>query len=1079
MLLHRRLHYCNCKQTTSFTSNLPLAELHFARLIPANTQQLPKEQASRLQTRYNKCDLTASKFSAPNWVETSRALPETHASFSPLFSGMYGFLVEKYRFSSPENDAKHLHLEVIKNGYAQELFLGNYLIHLYVKNCDMDGARDLFDEMPDRNLVSWSSLITGYAQNDMPYEACESLQSMVRSGYVPNHYTFGSALRACQSLGVSGLRLGMQIHALSLKTPYSSDVVVCNVLISMYKLCGDPGKYAWHVFCSIEAKNTVSWNSIISFYSQRGDFFAAFNIFSHMQKDFNCKPNEGTFSSLITAVPSHGNHGLLLLEQVMGRIEKSGFSKDLYVSTALVCSFGRLGCLDEALKIFKQMSVRNAVSMNGLMVGLIRLNRGEDAARVFVEMRDSVDVNYFSLVVLLSAFPEFSLFVEGKRRGKELHAYALRTGLCDSKIAIGNGLINMYAKCGAVKESISAFNLMPDKDLTSWNSLISALDRNEHFVDAVSHFRMMRSIGMMPSNFNMISALSSCGSLDWTRMGSAIHCETIKLGLHLDVSVSNALLALYADVGLLNECKKVFSFMPEHDVVSWNSIIGAFNDTEESVFYSIECFMEMMHHGWGPNQVTFINILSAISSLSLIGLASQIHSLALKYNAMDDVSIENAFLTCYGKCGQMDDCENMFSRMPEWRRDDMSWNSMICGYIHNELLSKAMDLIWLMLHNGQRLDRFTLSTVLSACASVATLERGMEVHACGTRACLEFDVVVGSALVDMYAKCGRIDYASRFFELMPERNVYSWNSMISSYARHGLGHKALEVFEKMKAEGQMPDHVTFVGVLSACSHIGLVEQGIDHFESMTSVYLLTPRIEHFSCVVDLLGRAGELDKMEGFIQRMPMRPNTLIWRTVLGACGRASGRKRDLGRKAAQMLLELEPQNAVNYVLLANMHASGGKWEDVADARRAMQEAEARKEKGCSWVSMKDGIHIFFASDRSHPDTDAIYEKLRDLHKKMKAAGYVAQIKFALYDLDMENKEELLSYHSERIAIAFVLTRKKSQLPIRIMKNLRVCGDCHSAFKYMSQIVGREIILRDSIRFHHFADGICSCNDYW
>nr|GMD45197.1 putative pentatricopeptide repeat-containing protein At5g09950 [Ipomoea batatas] len=303
---------------------------------------------------------------------------------------------------------------------------------------------------------------------------------------------------------------------------------------------------------------------------------------------------------------------------------------------------------------------------------------------------------------------------------------------------------------------------------------------------------------------------------------------------------------------------------------------------------------------------------------------------------------------------------------------------------------------------------------------------------------------------------------------MPERNVYSWNSMISGYARHGHGHEALEVFRKMKLEGQPPDHVTFVAVLSACSHIGLVEQGFDHFESMSRVYDLTPRIEHFSCMVDLLGRAGELDKMEDFIQTMPLRPNALIWRTVLGVCSRASGRKRDLGRKAAKMLMELEPQNAVNYVLLANMHASGGKWEDVAQARRSMREATARKEKGCSWVSMRDGIHVFVAGDKSHPDTDAIYENLRELHKTMKLVGYVPQIKYALYDLDLENKEELLSYHSERIAVAFVLTRK-SEMPIRIMKNLRICGDCHDAFKYISQIVGRKIILRDSIRIQEAA----------
>uniref|UniRef100_A0A7N0TTZ4 DYW domain-containing protein n=1 Tax=Kalanchoe fedtschenkoi TaxID=63787 RepID=A0A7N0TTZ4_KALFE len=329
----------------------------------------------------------------------------------------------------------------------------------------------------------------------------------------------------------------------------------------------------------------------------------------------------------------------------------------------------------------------------------------------------------------------------------------------------------------------------------------------------------------------------------------------------------------------------------------------------------------------------------------------------------------------------------------------------------------------------------------------------------------------------MYSKCGRVDYASKFFGLMPERNIYSWNSMISGYARHGLGNKALEVFEQMKKSAQLPDHVTFVGVLSACSHVGLTVEGFQHFESMTKVYKLSPRIEHYSCMVDLLGRAGELNKVEEFIDNMPMSPNILIWRTVLGACGRTN-RNPELGRKAAEALLQMDPRNGVNYVLISNMHASGGKWSDVANARTAMNDAAAKKEAGCSWVTMKDGVHVFVSGDKSHPEKDLIYQKLRELNQKIRGAGYVPQTRYALYDLELENKEELLSYHSEKLAVAFVLTRK-STLPIRIMKNLRVCGDCHLAFNYISSISCRLIILRDSNRFHHFENGKCSCGDYW
>ncbi|CAK9175282.1 unnamed protein product [Ilex paraguariensis] len=894
---------------------------------------------------------------------------------------------------------------------------------------------------------------------------------MVSEGFIPNHYAIGSVLRACQVIGSCGSRLGLQIHGFISKTRYAFDVVVCNVLISMYGSCLNSAACAWRVFDGIQIKNSISWNSIISIYAQRGDAISSFELFSSMQQEglaSSFKPSEYTFGSLITAAAASVDCGLFLLEQLLAKIQKSGFLQDLYVASAFVSGFARFGLLDTAKMIFGHMGVRNVVSMNGLMAGLVKQKWGEEATKVFMEMKDLVSINSDSYVVLLSAFAEFSCLEEGRRKGKEVHACVIRTGSSESKIAVGNGLINMYAKCGKINDACSVFRLMVNKDLVSWNSIISGLDHNECFGDALMSFCTMRSTGLMPSNFTLISALSSCGSLGWMRMGGQLHCEALKVGLDMDVSVSNALLAQYAETGCITESKKVFSLMPEYDQVSWNSIIGAFSNSETSISEAVGHFIEMMRSGWSLNKVTFINILAAVSSLSRLELVHQIHALVLKYSVMEDCAIENALLCCYGKCGEMNNCGTIFSRMSD-RRDDVSWNSMISGYIHNELLPKAMDLVWLMLQNGQRLDCFTFATVLSACASVATLERGMEVHASGIRACLQSDVVVGSALVDMYSKCGRIDYALRFFGLMPVRNVYSWNSMISGYARHGHGDKALELFSKMKLEGQPPDHVTFVGILSACSHVGLVDQGFDHFESMSKVYGLNPRMEHFSCMVDLFGRAGELDKIEDFINRMPMRPNGFIWRTVLGACSRANGRKTNLGRRAAEMLLELEPQNATNYVLMANMYASGGMWEDVAKSRAAMREAAVKKEAGCSWVTMKDSVHVFVAGDKSHPDNDAIYEKLGELHKKMRDAGYIPQVKFALYDLELENKEELLSYHSEKLAIAFVLTRK-SELPIRIMKNLRVCGDCHSAFKYISQIVGRQILLRDSNRFHHFRD---------
>nr|XP_043620075.1 putative pentatricopeptide repeat-containing protein At5g09950 [Erigeron canadensis] len=989
----------------------------------------------------------------------------------------YESLLNKYQYSCSLQDSKQLHLHIFKSGYTCDVFLVNTLINIHTRIGDMVSARNVFDEMPVRNSISWSCLISGYTRNHMEGEACNVFREMICEGFPPVHYAIGSVLRACQVLGSSGVGFGLQVHGFVAKTLNAFHEVVCNGLISMYGNCMGSVDCASRVFDEMEVRSLVSWNSIISVYSNKGDTVSAFKLLHGMQVE-GFRPTEYTFGSLITSASLLSEPGSFLLQQVMCTIQKSGILYDLYVASALVNGFARAGLITTAKKIFESMDVKNVVSMHGLMVGLARQKRGEEAVEVYMGMKDLVRLTSDSYVILLSTFSEFFSVEEGRRKGREVHGYVIRNGLIDSNVAIGNSLINMYAKCGSVMNAASAFKAMINKDEVSWNSIITGFDQNGYFRDSIMMFHAMKRNQLKPANFTLISALNSCAGLGWLRSGEQIHCEGVKLGLDTDVSVSNSLIDFYSETGWINNCKKVFSSMLEYDQVSWNSIIGAFSDSDNLVPEAVEYFMKMMRGGWQPNLITFVNILGAVSSLSASELVRQIHGLTLKYRVADDKAIENAILKCYGKCGHMDDCEKVFSTM-DGRKDETSWNSMISGYIHNELLNKAMDLVSVMLTNGQRLDRYTLATVLSACASVATLERGMEVHACGIRAYLDSDVVVGSALVDMYSKCGRIDYASRFFTSMPVKNVYSWNSMISGYARHGHGDESLKIFKKMKLEGQLPDHVTFIGVLSACSHMGLVDQGFEHFNDMSKVYGLNPKMEHFSCMVDILGRAGEFDKMEDFLNKMPMNPSMLIWRTVLGACCRASGeRTTDLGRRAGSKLLELDPDNAVNYVLLSNMYAAKGNWEDMKKTRFLMKRAAVKKEAGCSWVTMKDGVHVFVASDKSHPDTDAIYKKLKELLGRMREMGYVPETKYALRDLEIENQEEILSYHSEKLAVAFVLT-KNSEMPIRIMKNLRVCGDCHTVLKYVSKIVGRLIVVRDSHRFHHFSDGKCSCGDYW
>ncbi|KAJ0960501.1 hypothetical protein J5N97_001636 [Dioscorea zingiberensis] len=858
-------------------------------------------------------------------------------------------LVSRYVGSSSPFHAQSLHVQLVKKGFAEDVFLSNNLINSYARTSHMVVARKVFDEIREKNVVSWTCLIAGYTQHGFPDEACHLFRSMLTSGLAPTHFTFGSVLRACLELGSEYLALGKQIHGLILKMLYGADTVVCNALVSMYGgCCLDSSRYAQLVFDNAVVKNSISWNSIISVHSQRGDLVPAFQLFSEMQMS-DLRPSEYTFGSLITA--TYSSFSSCLIEQMLARVCKSGFLSDLYVGSALVSALARTGLLDEARKFLQQMSERNAVSMNGLMVGLVRQGSGEEAVEVFRETSNLVVLNCDSYVVLLSAIAEISTPEKGWRRGREIHGLVARTGLIDTKVAIGNGLVNMYAKCGAIGEAYKVFQNMSMTDQISWNSMIAGHDQNNCFEEAMYTFQTMIRSGVMPSNYAIISMLSSCVSLRHLCTGSTVHCAGIKLGLDLDVSVSNSLLNLYGECGDLSDCWKVFRSMPNYDQVSWNCMIGVLADSETSASESIAVFLDMMRSGWKPNRVTFVNLFAALTPFSVLGLGRQVHALALKYGLSDYTAVENALIYCYAKSGEMDDCEHIFHNM-SIRRDDVSWNSMVAGYIHNGLLGKAMDFVWLMVHNEQKMDCFTVATVLSACASVAALERGMELHVFSIRSLSETDVVLDSALVDMYSKCGRIDYASRVFRAMPLKNEFSWNSIISGYAQHGHGEKALELLREMQSVDQRPDHVTFVGVLSACSHAGLVEQGLDCFESMPIKYGLVPRMEHYSCIVDLLGRAGKLDKLEEFIKNMPISPNILIWRTVLVACSRSKdGSKTELWKQASKMLLELEPQNPVNYVLTSQMYASKGRWEEMAETRTALSGKFVRKEAGRSWVT--------------------------------------------------------------------------------------------------------------------------------
>ncbi|ONK72077.1 uncharacterized protein A4U43_C04F15450 [Asparagus officinalis] len=409
-----------------------------------------------------------------------------------------------------------------------------------------------------------------------------------------------------------------------------------------------------------------------------------------------------------------------------------------------------------------------------------------------------------------------------------------------------------------------------------------------------------------------------------------------------------------------------------------------------------------------------------------------------------------------------------WNTMVAFTAQEMGWAREAAGWCIRESMRGG---------RGTKHNAVTLSAVLLACAHAGALQVGKCVHDQVIRMGLEENVYVGTSVVDMYCKCGRVEMARKAFNRMNVKNIKSWSAMVAGYGMHGRGKEALDVFTEMLKSGVKPNHITFVSVLAACSHSGLVNEGRFWFKSMKQDYEIDPGVEHYGCIVDLLGRAGCLDEAYSLIEEMRIMPDFVVWGALLSAC--RTYKNVELGEIAANKLFELDPKNSGYYVLLSNIYADAGRWKDVERMRVVIKNKGIVKQPGYSLVELKGKSHLFMIGDRRHPRHKEIYDYLEKLRVRMQEAGYVPDTGSVLHDVDEEEKETVLRVHSEKLAVAFVILNTVPGSSILIIKNLRVCSDCHSAIKLIAKLEGREIVIRDSHRFHHFRDGQCSCADYW
>ncbi|CAM6099662.1 unnamed protein product [Calypogeia fissa] len=658
---------------------------------------------------------------------------------------------------------------------------------------------------------------------------------------------------------------------------------------------------------------------------------------------------------------------------------------------------------------------------------------------------------------------------------KQVHEYINESGM-DKNLYVATALLDVYVKCGELLDARRVFDELEKKDIVTWNAMIAGYAKSKQACgyQAYRLFLKMRQEGFEPNAITYLSILNasaSAGALEWLKK---VHGHASKAGLESDVRVGNALVHMYAKIGRIDDARLVFDRMEIRNLVTWSTMIGGLAK-DGCGHEAYRLFLKMRQEGFEPNAITYTSILNASASAGALEWVKEVHGHARKAGLESDVRLGSALVHMYAKIGSIDDARLVFDRMET--RDIYTWTVMIGGLAQHGCGHEAYRLFLKMRQEGFEPNAITYTSILNASASAGALEWVKDVHDHASKAGLESDVRLGNALVHIYAKSGSIDDARVVFDRMEKRDVVTWTTMMGGLAEHGRGHEALDLFREMIACGVKPDGTSFVAVLSACCHAGLFYEGRRLFLAMKQNYDIEPDIVHYTCMVDLIGRSGNLEEAKLFIGDMPVEPDAVTWGAFLGAC-RTYGHV-ELGELAAKELLKLKPDDSSAYVLLSNIYAAAGKWEKVSFVRTMMQQKGVRKEPGRSWIEVDNKIHEFVVGDLSHPEAKAIYTVLNRLTEKLKTEGYAPDTRLVLQNIDEEDKELALCSHSEKLAIAYGLMRIPRGKPIRVWKNLRVCSDCHAATKLISKVTGREIIARDANRFHHFKDGVCSCGDYW
>ncbi|KAK2980165.1 hypothetical protein RJ640_029712 [Escallonia rubra] len=613
---------------------------------------------------------------------------------------------------------------------------------------------------------------------------------------------------------------------------------------------------------------------------------------------------------------------------------------------------------------------------------------------------------------------------------------------------------------GSLPYAKTIFNYQENPSIPLYNALIRGFCCSKHPLEAVALHKKMLQKGLKPNSMTYPFVIKACNELSRTQDGMLVLTYVVKIGLESYHYILSSLIHLYANGKDLFSARRLYAACLARDIGSGNSLIDGY------VKYGNMKLAREVFDG-----MVYRDVISWNTMINGYGIIGDVDKAKRLFDGMPDRNIVswNSMLACYAKCGNGNDAIKMFHEMP--RKDVVSWNAMLACHAQCGKSNEALALFEEVKEAHVRPTETTMVSLLSACSHLGALDQGLLLHSHICDHNIEINSILGTALMDMYAKCGSISRAAEVFRSRDRKDILAWNTIITGMAMHGHAKEAEYLFKQMQEEGVVPNDITLVAMLSAFRHAGMIEEGRRLLICMGSSYGIDPKVEHYGCVIDLLSRAGRLEEAFDLMGNMPMEPNACAWGALLGGCmihGDA-----EAGGRVGKRLLDLQPQHSGRYILLSNIYAAARRWDDARKVRNLMTAKGVAKVPGASVIE-------YVADDWSHPEAKHIYEKWCEISTRLKGSnGYSPDTAQVLVDLEEEEKEHALSVHSEKLAIAYGFLRLGPHEDIRIVKNLRVCGDCHNAIKLISRVYGREIIMRDRNRFHHFKDGSCSCLDFW